>query len=643
MPVDNKKKAKLSYKLLSAYKNDRKSWLEDRLKEEEFAYGQQWTTEEAAAMEARGQTTYVVNRIIAYIKNLRSVLTGRVPEAQIVPAGEGNPDVIPLVNQLLKYVLRISYWHSQFKRAVNSMIMKGLGWVWVHNDPYSSEGRGDIKVDYVNVQDVFVPKNSSGIFFDDAESLILSRIISRGDAEQLYPKVRKDQWDRIRFYGTDETEYSKTGQVAEETRQEPVGPQESTGVVDDVEKLENVRIIHRFQREKVRITRIVDTALDETREEEGEVDEESLQPHEVASPFIKTQIRVITSAGSDVYIGEEVLPLENWPLIPFIFEDTENPYPIGAVTIYQGVQKLINKIYSLVLLNIQLASALRYLAEEDSIDLDHWQENASLPGAILTYKRGRQKPEIIPSVGVPASLFGVLQELKNELSHETATWEFQMGRQEGMPATYSQTLAAQEQAIQKINPQVANIDASVGRMYEVILQLVPHVYSEFRLLPIIDEGTEQPQTLALNQPVSPESEILDTLTDVTKFKAYVFVRTGSTVEPSRVAYMSIFAQMAQQNPVFFKYMLEYMDLPNRKQIQTELDENVQLRQMVESQHQQMVELRDFIDSLDRTIVERDRKVELHRFRAELAKVLAKAEADLKVVKGQREQTAQKEG
>lgn len=615
MTKEETQEARLSHKLLTTYKQDREQWLTDRIAEEKFAYGEQWTKKQAETLKSRGQVTNIFNRTLPHVKHQRSMLTSRTPEAQIISAGKSEPEIVSLLTQLLKYILYGSYWGVQYRRVINSMLMKSMGWIWVHEDPYSSEGRGDIKVEYVNIQDVYVPANSSGIFFDDAPSLILSRVVSLETAKQFYQDfgISSKDWDRVKISADQDTKYEGTDTYAAHERQEQIGPQSGTGV----EEVENVRIIQRFVKEKKRVTRIVNSATNETREIEGNVKDEDIDRlTEVASSFIRSQVRVITTAGEDLYITDEVLPIEHFPLIPFVYEDVENPYPLGAVTTTKDIQILINKFVALVLLNIQLQSAMRLLYEEGSIkdkDLDRW----ALPGAKIPFARGRTPPIVVQTTAISQGMFSMLEKLESEFSFETGTFEFHQGSQAGMPNTYSQTLAAQEQTVQRLSPIVANVDASIQRMYEVVLQLIPTVYSEYRMLPIVDEDSGMLSTFEVNRPESPQSEMLDILTDVTKFKAFVRVKTGSTIEPSRTAYLSLMMQMASQDPVFSKYAIELMDVPFRKQLIQEMDENAKLKQMAEEYEQQVKQLENFIDSLDRSIMEKDRKVELAEFRATL--------------------------
>ena len=631
--MTHEEEAQFSYRLFTAYRNDRQEWLEKRIKDAEFAMGQQWTEEESQDLKRNGQVDYVWNRIKPMLNYYESLLTSRIPEAQLIPTGDSDKELVPLISHIIKYILYISYWPLQFKRVMKSTTHKGLGWLWAYPDPFSSAGMGDLKVGYVNIQDVFVPKDASEIFFDDAEALILSRILPLVDAQRLYPSV-KTPLERMAFSGRDDSEYEATlvgesemGALGGPVRTETTGPQQASGVPE----FKNVRILHRFTKERRKIWKVMNQWTGEIlREEETEPVEEELSPDEMVAPFFETRIRIITSAGPQVYIGEEILPIEHWPLIPFVYEDTENPYPISAVTLLAGQQKLLNKFCSLILLNVQLSSALRWLLQEGSVDMADWQKNAALPGALLTYKQGYEKPQVVQISPVSGAMFAIAEDIKREISYESAAMPFHQGSSEKIPPTYSQSLMLREESVQRMGGMIQMVDMSIQRLYEVLLGLIPRVYNRYRLLSIIDFESGQPETMEINNPQRDQEtgQILEILNDVTKFRARVMIRTGSSIEPSRIAYLNLFAQLSQQFPVFAKYMIKFMDFPGAKELARELDENAQLKQMVEAYGKNLEQMQEMLQSLEIEVRDRDRKVEIHKMRAALAPAIADYKAFL---------------
>lgn len=625
----DRQEAELSDKLFNTYRDSRQEWLDKRLAEYQFAMGQQWTREESDELAARGQVDYVWNRIYPYLRHYESLLTSRTPEAQLIPAGDVDKELVIVMNDVMKYILHISYWPQQFRRAVKSLLHKGVGWMWVHRDPFSSGGIGDIKVDYVNLQDVYVPEDASDIFYDNAESVILSRIIPLADAKALYPNATVGL-ERESFSGRDDTEHDTT-MLGEKERKEDYGPQDTAGSPE----FKNVRIIHRFMKERKKVWRLLNELTKEEMEVDKEPGEGELGREWFVAPYLKTNVRIITSAGKNVYIGKEVLPIEDWPLIPFIYEDAENPYPISAVTLHKGQQKLLNKFASLMLYNTQVSTGPKIIYTKGAIDKGVWAEEFALPSSINEVNPAynvRDHLQVVQISPIPSAMFTMAEEIKRELSYETSSAPFHQGSSEGMPPTLGQTLTLQEESTKRMSPVIQQVDMSIQRMYEVMLQLIPNVYDSYRLLTIIDSDSLSPKSVEINAPQLDEKtgEVLEVLNDIRKFRARVVVRTGSSVEPPRAAYLALFSQLVQQFPMLARYMFQYMNLPNSQQIQDELDENAQLKQAIETYEKQMKELQQLIGQLAESVTDEKEKVKLQKIQSKLDALYVREEAQVQI-------------
>lgn len=645
--MTHKEEAELSRRLFDTYRASRRKWIDERIEEYQFAMGQMWNATEVEELKKRNQVDYVWNRMYPYLRHYESLLTSRTPEAQLIPAGDVDNDLVLVMNDVLKYILHISYWPQQFRRAIKSMLMKGMGWMWIYADPFSSGGSGDVKVEYVNIQDVYVPENACGVLFDDAESIILSRVIPLPEAQMLYPNV-KSTLESEAFEGLDDTEHDTT-MTGEKERSDALGPQTTSGSPE----FKNVRIIHRYTKERKRIWKLFNQATDEEIEVEKEpvlVNSDFPAEGEYSSrewwsaAYIVTRIREVTSAGTNIWIGERALPLEDWPLVPFMYSDDENPYPISAVTLHKGQQKLLNRFASLSLECIKHNIGPKVIAKKGAIDKGVWSDEFSLPNSINEINYEMSDIQIIQTSPVPSSMFTMMEEIKQEISFETASAPFHQGSSQGIPPTLGQTQTLQEESTRRMAPVIQQVDVSIQRMYEVMLQMVPVVYTDYRLLTIIDKDSFSVKNVEINKPKYDEqtAEVLEVINDIKKFRARVMVRTGSSIEPSRVANLLLFTQLAQQFPQLTKYVFRYMNITNSQQLEQEFDENIQLRQALQSSEQQMKELEQIIDRLQTTVQDKDEKIELEKVRARLNKVLVMAEANAKIQLAQQKQTPQKQ-
>ena len=71
-------------------------------------------------------------------------------------------------------------------------------------------------------------------------------------------------------------------------------------------------------------------------------------------PFFKTQIKVTASAG-DMFLYEQILPIEDYPIVPIPYQHTNTPYAVSAVIPMIGKQREINKSHQIMLHNANLA------------------------------------------------------------------------------------------------------------------------------------------------------------------------------------------------------------------------------------------------------------------------------------------------
>ena len=121
-------------------------------------------------------------------------------------------------------------------------------------------------------------------------------------------------------------------------------------------------------------------------------------------PFFKTQIKVCASAG-DMYLYETILPIEDYPIVPIPYQHTNTPYAVSAVLPMIGKQREINKSHQIMLHNANLASNLRWLYTEGSIDEEEWEKYSSSPGAMLKYRQGFQPPNPLQPLPINNAFF----------------------------------------------------------------------------------------------------------------------------------------------------------------------------------------------------------------------------------------------
>jgi len=89
--------------------------------------GGQWTAEQVAALQARGQAALEIPYIMPQISLQKSQIIAKPPKFKVSPIGDEDNRKARLFNMLLDWVWRKSRGDLQIDRAVTHQLMVGKG------------------------------------------------------------------------------------------------------------------------------------------------------------------------------------------------------------------------------------------------------------------------------------------------------------------------------------------------------------------------------------------------------------------------------------------------------------------------------------------------------------------------------------
>tara|TARA_R110002012_G_scaffold5047_2_gene22974 strand:- start:5352 stop:7553 length:2202 start_codon:yes stop_codon:yes gene_type:complete len=178
--------------LYKDYTKKRDSWAQQAKEDKEFRLGRQWTKEQAATLEARGQAAIVVNRVHPAVETAKAMLTANRPSFRCAPREDSDRKVANVMSALLSYMYDISDGRTIIRQAIDDYYVMGIGYINVYQDPMMDMGKGEVCMHDIDPLDVYVDPNSRHRFFDDAENIIVSRLFSREQAKKMYPKYKKE-------------------------------------------------------------------------------------------------------------------------------------------------------------------------------------------------------------------------------------------------------------------------------------------------------------------------------------------------------------------------------------------------------------------------------------------------------------------
>ncbi len=169
----------------------RSDWIIEVEQDSSFRFGNQWTEQQIKEMNEKGHPPVAINRIHPAIEMSKAILTSNRPSFRVSPREDSDNQLAQALNGLLQYTWQISDSDMKHSEIVDDMLAKGVGYWYVYIDPMADNGKGEVKLDRLRVEDVYVDPNSRDRYFRDASDIIISKVYSKGQLKRLFPEFKK--------------------------------------------------------------------------------------------------------------------------------------------------------------------------------------------------------------------------------------------------------------------------------------------------------------------------------------------------------------------------------------------------------------------------------------------------------------------
>ena len=182
-------RAQESQELWQRWRDERSSWDTEARSDIDFYSGNHYTTDESDELSSVNQAAVPMDRIGPAVEKLKSIITATPPAFTVIPREDSDAKLSKIWRVILGYCWELSSGDMHMKQAIHDYAVTGLGYLYAYLDSESDFGRGDIKFTSVNPFRVYVPPSSRDRFFDDADSIILSTILTEEQVLRLYPEL----------------------------------------------------------------------------------------------------------------------------------------------------------------------------------------------------------------------------------------------------------------------------------------------------------------------------------------------------------------------------------------------------------------------------------------------------------------------
>lgn len=385
----------LHSRLLNYYTREIDKQWENRAEmalDEDFYDHHQWSPEDAAEVEARGQKPIVYNVISASIDWITGTEKRARSDFKVLPRRKPEAKPAQRKTELMKYLSDVNRTPFDVSDAFTDAVKVGVGWI---EDGITDEGEDEpLYTRYESWRNILWDSNSVERDLRDARYMFRARWFDLDIAEALFPK-RVSMLRRAAQAGDELIYLDAYGEDAMDS-QEMLLEQNARSGTDRVTGYtrERVRIIEGWIALPIKTKRIKGGPFaGELYDEASRGHRESIAAGEgelVEKMTMRMHVAIFTSVGM-LWLSESPYRHNRFPFTPVWGKRRgRDKLPYGVIRGLRDIQEDINKRASKAL---YILSENKIIMDEDALpedqDLEEFRAEAARPDAILLKRAGK--------------------------------------------------------------------------------------------------------------------------------------------------------------------------------------------------------------------------------------------------------------
>ena len=357
-----------------------------------------------------------------------------------------------------------------------------------------------------------------------------------------------------------------------------------------------------------------------------------------AVDFYESRIKLTIVVG-DKLMYDQVLPIKDYPIVPFVYQYTGTPFPQSAVTPLVGKQQELNKAHQILIHNANLASNLRWMYEEGSVPEEEWERYSSAPGALLKYRQGFAAPTPVLPAPINNAFFTVVQQGKSDAEYIAGIPSAMMGFTQEQPETYRGLLANDELGTRRLKSWMGTVVEPaleyLGKCFQMMAQNHYSIEKVFRIVqPEAGQQPDQDKEVRINIPIYNDfGEAVSVYKDYGSARFDVRLIAGSTMPVNRWALLEEYFRWFQAGLIDDIAMIGETDIRNKKAIVERKSMYSQMQQQLEQLTEAMKDKEGTIETLERQLVQAGIKRKVGDASNEIRKDVLNTEAQQKLLRG----------
>ena len=645
MAIEQHPQSKENQELHRRWRDARADWEIEARNDIDFYHGNHFTNAESEEMQSRNQADVPMDRISPAIEKLKSVLTAKPPVFTAVPREDSDVKVASAWRTILGYVWQISSGDVHMKDAIHDYAVTGLGYLYVYIDNEADFGKGEVKFTSVNPFRVYVPPSSRDRFFQDADSIILSTILTGEQIVNLYPflgaQMDEETGEVIPGIIEEISEYSEEDYPNAQNKNAMVIKTPAEAKDLDHFNHEKYQILERFYKTKVPFYRVVDSRSGEEMvmneqefaaflEENPGVFERGLMNFE---EVLQTRIGVVATVG-EVLLYESVLNTDVYPIVPLPNIWSGTPYPKSDVSRTRPMQRLLNKLWSLALSHAQASAGLKLLVPLGSAvnGLEQLERDWANPNAVIEVDTSQGEPHYPAPTPLASEFYRLIEQAEFYIDFIFGLPEMMHGFSEKAPQTVRGTERMMMLGSERPKSKLRDIEFGINIIGRLLYSFSKGHYTFQKIFRLIqpNNNINEVSVNTLYSDMNPT--VIDIAKDRNNIGQHdVRIEAGSTLPTSKWAEYGVYFEAYQAGLVDRTEVLKKNpEIFDKESILSRMSEIAQLQQANEQLQQEVKELRGDLQTAQRESVQDKKRVAVEKFKRDLSEVRSDAKAEKKV-------------
>ena len=346
----------------------------------------------------------------------------------------------------------------------------------------------------------------------------------------------------------------------------------------------------------------------------------------MVTKVMNTNIKQCISVG-DEYLYSIILPIEDYPIVPFMNGHHRNPYPTSDVRLVRGLQEYINKIRSLIVAHASSSTNVKLLIPRGSMNKKQLEEEWAKAGtAVIEFDPELGQPIVAGPVPLPNELYKNEADAKQDIERILGIYTFMQGDVGGAPQTFKGTIAMDEFGQRRINSKKDDIEASLNQLARSVVGLIQFVYQSEKTIRLI-QPNNKPLEVKINQNIYDDvsGQLIEKINDITVGKYDIIVVSGSTLPSNRWARFEYYMELYKSGLIDQTEVLKQTDVADMEGVLERAGQMQKLMQQVQQQTEQIKQLKGDLQTAQRESIHDRKRVEVKEFEKKLTKAEAKAE------------------